>query len=144
MNKAPFAIYDECQIISDEVPLLMADELGEGMTEDEAWDYLSRDAELFERSWEYFLETLEENMTGVYFKVIGRDMGWQSFSGHKYIEAQNAKDLLGEILPSTDTTLRVFKNGKGFCIRCSHHDAPMGEWYDVRPISEATYQKNYN
>lgn len=99
--------------------------------------------------WQDFKDGLTEIMqkkrgrTG-YYRADGEKMGWESRSGHKYFKADDAAELLEAILPRTqEVTIRVNHCGvKGLYIKVSHHDAPMGENYYVRPVSESEYEKN--
>lgn len=68
-------------------------------------------------------------------------LGWQRRSGEKFVSGRDsAKDFLHGVLPKTDNTFKIYKDGEGkkpygFTIVNSHHDA-MGEVYHVE---KATY-----
>ena len=73
-----------------------------------------------------------------------QNFGWQSRSGHKIIEdLKDGAQLLGEILPKTECTFKIFDFGKsGIIIQNYHHDSPTGsEHYIVVPIRSKYAQK---
>lgn len=115
-------------------------------TDDELRSMVYDDHDAFTWAWDDFKERITETMKkknpSGYWKVEGRSMGWRSLSGHKYVNADDALTLFRAILPETDLTLAVFNYGKGIAIRCSHHDAPMGEMYYITPCAASTYEKN--
>jgi len=144
----PIAEWDESEILDNEVAVAKDDEAFEGSTEDQIREsLLNWNDEFWENEWEYFLESLQEIMNtrgkgSSHWKARGINLGWTNASGHKYFEAETAKELLEAILPKTsEFTLRVYKERRGFKIKCSHHDSPTGEWYLITPVTEHTYER---
>jgi hypothetical protein len=87
--------------------------------------------------WEGLLEALNELMQEINpdektWFVDASGLGWRGQSGHKFVPGyKSAKEFLQSVLPDTDNTFRIYKDGKdGFTIVNSHHDA-MGERYHV-------------
>ncbi len=142
-NRKAIAGYDDCEIYEDQKNFLIEQE---GLTEDEAIERVNFDYDIYQFAWENFTENLTEIMhakkfTGYYF-CTGKDMGWRHLYGYKYFTADDAKELLQAVLPKTDCTITVF-NGKNGAIemRVSHHDAPTGETYIIRAVSESYYNR---
>lgn len=115
-------------------------------TDDELRAMAYEDSDAYAWEWDDFKERVTETMKkknpNGYWRVDGRSMGWRSLSGHKYVNADDAQTLFLAILPKTDVTLAVHNYGRGLAIRCSHHDAPTGEWYFLTPCAYSTYEKN--
>lgn len=144
------ASYDVTEIADSEVVHILEDreedginaELYAGMDEQKIREQVYQDGDLFANEWDYFKDYLTELMNGKEFwSIKGLNMGWRRLTGHKYLHAKTGAELLNGILPDTDCTLYVYKYKTGLAIKCSHHDAPMGEWYLITPIKEETYKR---
>lgn len=98
--------------------------------------------------WESEAETTKDTFTELmdgheFWKITGSDMGWRKLSGEKYVMAETGSEMLEAILPNADCTWWLYKGKRrGFTMKVSHHDAPMGEHYIITPIAESTYDKN--
>lgn len=106
------------------------------------------DCETDEFEYDYQIDNLQsvisnkKNFTG-YWYITGENMGWRNLSGYKYLQADNAKDLIYGIVPDCDYSLTIWNDKKGYKAKLSHHDSPTGETYYIKPISSNTYYK-YN
>jgi hypothetical protein len=142
-NKNLILEWDEFDIFQAEVKRLMEEE---GLGEKEAQNRVWEDSDLFAQEWECFTdnlgEELEKRANGSYtWRADGRNMGWQHRSGYKMFRAKNALEFLDAILPKTECHIQIFKSGRrGLSLRVSHHDAPTGEWYEVRPLTKKEYE----
>lgn len=130
--------------VKEYMELHNADEVGEG---DNAWSFedaqyhMSLDDYWYYR-WEDFTEYLTELMNkNNYWVDRAKNMGWRNLQGSKVFESENGKDFLRNISPNCDCTYYIRKYYKGFKIRISHHDSPMGETHIVMPLSEKAYNK---
>jgi len=143
-QKDLIAVYDECDIIENDFQARKEDESHEGLTDEEIYESVHMDQELFEREYEYFKKSLTEvlneiNRNGEFmFKAKGLNMGWRNLEGTKEFKAENGKELIESIFPNTNEwTARVYKKGKyQIVIKVSHHDSPMGEYYIIKPMSK--------
>lgn len=129
--------WDECNIVDNEV---------EYMDEDEIRNELYKDTGLFTMRWDNMTENLSYIMKGLakrnYYKnrwvASVNNFGWRNQNGTKTFRAENGQELLREILPKTNCTFRIFKDGRnGIKIQNFHHDSPMGnEWYYIKPMTK--------
>jgi len=100
------------------------------------------DPDIYQMAWDDFKDQISELMDemgdGSFWYAAGENLGWQHMSGEKYFQADNGEELLKAILPKTDVTIHVYweRPRKELRFRVSHHDAPMGETYYVRPATE--------
>jgi hypothetical protein len=97
--------------------------------------------DLSEMDWEDFVDSLDGLMAEFHatnWRAEGSKMGWQGRSGHKEFKAANAKEMLNAILPKTDIHLELYKDEGGMLLKVSHHDAPMGELYSIKPMAEGS------
>ena len=107
---------------------------------DRLMDNIYRDSFLYEHEWEWVIETLNEEFfpdgSEIYY-VEGSNMGWRHQSGWNVVAVDNATEFLRKILgPKTylgfGCIFRVRQNDDGtYSIINYHHDAPMGERYDI-------------
>ena len=142
--------YDESEIYNGQVAYLMesetCEETKELYTREEAEKEVEGDIYIYDEAADNLYYNMEETKAmaknNEFWLVEGTNMGWQNRSGYKYVKTDNAKELLQAILPDTNCTIYVYEHYKGFKIKISHHDSPMGEWYIVKPIKEAEYYKN--
>lgn len=96
-----------------------------------------------EVDYEMFLEILSEKMgKNTFFKISGRCINWLNHSGVKYIQAENAKELLQSIYSEDILYLYNGKKKNHFEINAPTHDTPMGSFYYFTPISERNYNQN--
>jgi hypothetical protein len=94
----------------------------------------------YEDAMETLTALMDEKNGETYWKATGYGMGWRKREGYKLFEAKDGSELLRAILPNTDNTYKIYNEQRGFIIHNAHHDAPTGETYWVRPISEKTYR----
>lgn len=147
-KKALLASWDTLEIIEAQVENLKESGEWPDKTDKELFNLASDDSDLFEIEWDYFTQNvtdiLAERHPSGFFRVEGRNLGWQGRAGFKYACLTTWKELRDALLPRTsDFTLKIYASGiHGLAIRCSHHDAPTGEFYLLRPVTEKTYIKN--
>ena len=98
--------------------------------------FFSADSEEHHYHWEDFLEDLEEEFSqyiGEEVYVEGSNMGWRNRSGEKTFKIQSTKDIFWEIAPQCELTYEMEKvTDKEYEVRISHHDSPMGEYYNLK------------
>lgn len=117
-------------------------EEGDNITLTEAEEMLSQDSDYWQMEWEYFCDWLTELMKGCeYWRDDATRMGWQSRTGYKVFNAENGTEFLRAISPDTDCSYTITPHYNGFKVRISHHDAPMGEYHTIRPISADKYEQ---
>ena len=106
------------------------------VTDEEIEEHFNNDYYIGEYHWEYFKEDLEEEFRqhiGKTIYVEGRNIGWRNRSGHKEFELKSGKDIFREIAPECDLTYYITKEKEGeYEVRISHHDSPMGEYYNIK------------
>jgi hypothetical protein len=94
-------------------------------------------------SWEWEDLNEEVSIKGSFFKATVKNFGWQSLSGLTYVKANSFTQLLSSVLPNTECSFKIFKDGKKIVIDNSHHDKPCGgEIYTLVPCAKSTYLKN--
>ena len=71
-----------------------------------------------------------------YCEVQG--FGWLSRDGHKIFKSATGRSMLGEVLPDTECSFKIYRYGRnGFAINNAHHDRPAGgEWYYIVPMTK--------
>tara|TARA_R110002012_G_C11336410_1_gene577711 strand:+ start:52 stop:510 length:459 start_codon:yes stop_codon:yes gene_type:complete len=107
------------------------------ITDKEISDYFfSADSEEHHYHWEDFLCDLEEEFKQYIGKVVsveGRNMGWDNRSGYKTFQIESTEDIFRQIAPECDLIYEMKKvNDKEYEVRISHHDSPMGEYYNLK------------
>ena len=128
--------WDTVQIFNDQVQFLMEEE---DVSEAVARSMTELDQELYTFEWEHIVEELTEwmnkiNPDGKPWCVEGHEMGWQHRSEEMmlpYNDATTGQELLNRILPRTENTFTIYYNGEDLRIKNAHHDAPMGETYQI-------------
>lgn len=108
----------------------------ESVTDDEIEEHFWGDYYIGEEHWEFFQEALEEEFTqhiGKDVYVEGSNMGWRNLSGEKSFTINKTIDMFREIAPECDLTYKMEKVKDGeYEVRISHHDSPMGEYYNIK------------
>ena len=138
MNKEKWSlIYDECEIVEDEIKYILENKEDfdyiEDFSEDSLRNYVYDNCDLFNNRWSDLKEINKNDV----FKIKGSQMGWKNLGGVKTMRAVNGKELLEGILPNTsEFTLWVEKTKTQIIIKCSHHDSPMGEYYCVKAVNK--------
>ena len=149
----PVIVWDTCQLAQDHAKYLAEfwDEDHEGEEcpdEDRLFQMACGDQFLYDDAWEYMVEHLTEAMVEVagseddmVWLIQGTNLGWMNRSGTKASFAETGAKLLGDILPKTDCTFRIFKvkhgGGEQLRIQNWHHDSPVGrEWYYITPSAD--------
>lgn len=135
--------YDECDIIDDETKYHLEENIFEGKTKEEVRSIISNTPEIFESAWLDFKLCLSEYLSEIdkneshYFKVVGKNLGWRHLEGYKILRANNGEELLKGVLPKTcEFSLYVKKMKTQLIIKCTHHDAPTGEYYFIKPLTK--------
>jgi len=65
--------------------------------------------------------------------VEGKNMGWRNRSGEKTFTLNETMDMFHKIVPECDLTYSMEKvKDKEYEVRISHHDSPMGEYYNIK------------
>ena len=101
----------------------------------------------YEDEWEFedkmadLNQLLERSKSG-YWYVEGRNMGWRNRSGHARVYLGGWRDFYSKLLPDTQLSLEMHKDGRGLKFTIWHHDSPTGEFYTMTPISESNYEKH--
>jgi hypothetical protein len=118
------------------------------LSDDQLWERVYGDNWLFNDAWSSLTECLTETMKEVnksrfpgasmYWTATVKNFGWRGQSGYKEpFIADTGEQLLQEILPKTDCTFKIFREGNELKIQNYHHDSPCGnEWYEIRPHEE--------
>lgn len=110
---------------------------------DKARELYCMDFDTHQWEWEDMLSLLDEALgklnNGRTWKATGHSMGWRNLEGYKTFRADNAEQFLNELLPDCEKTFSIERKGKTLFIRCSHHDSPMGETYEIRPCLECPH-----
>tara|TARA_R110000765_G_scaffold318618_1_gene410890 strand:+ start:144 stop:671 length:528 start_codon:yes stop_codon:yes gene_type:complete len=143
------AEYDVDQFISNEIEFFQNDKQEflvsklwdeerkvESVTDKEIEEYFYNDYYIGEYCFEYFIECLDNE----FIKHIGKDvyvegsnMGWRNRTGHKEFTINETIDMFKEIVPECDLTYKMEKVKEGeYEVRISHHDSPMGEYYNLK------------
>ena len=106
------------------------------VTDKEIEDYFWGDVFAADDVWEFFQEALDEEFTqhiGKDVYVEGSNMGWRNRSGEKTFTINETLDMFHEIAPECDLTYKMEKVKDGeYEVRISHHDSPMGEYYNLK------------
>jgi hypothetical protein len=106
------------------------------VTDKEIEDYFWQDVYAADDVWVFFQEALEEEFTqhiGKEVRVEGRNMGWRNRTGHKEFTIHETIDVFRQISPECELTYKMEKVKDGeYEVRISHHDSPMGEYYNLK------------
>ena len=149
-GKTPILEWNESDIIDAEVDYRFEYENEEGLSKEQIRDKMYVDPDITQMAWEDLKTNLTEDMKKVTGKtdndvwhVEVENFGWQSKDGEGVIRAKDGEELLQKVLPDTDNTFKIFKDGKsGFKIQNFHHDSPTGrEWYYIRKVRKKEYDK---
>lgn len=156
-KEKPIMTYDECGIVDTETEYRIDEAQQEQESELNNDDQeiirkeVLEDSDVFERAYEDLTEYLTEVMQDMtkrnYYKdrwkATVNNFGWLKQNGFKTFKAENGKELLEAILPETDCTFKIFKDGRnGIKIQNYHHDSPMGnEWYYIKPMTTKEVEK---
>ena len=114
----------------------------ENISKKEAEERAFGNSDIYEWAWDDFKENLNEAMKTMgdpgYWKAEGRNMGWQHRSGYAFLRAYVASELLRKILPKTEVNIEIYWGPfhRSMEWEVSHHDAPTGEFYTVRPATK--------
>ena len=86
------------------------------------------------------IETLIHDRKSDWFFCKVEGFGWRGTSGIKVFKADNAKEILRQILPKTDNSSKLYKiqsKAYFFALQNFHHDSATGrEWYYLREATE--------
>ncbi len=108
----------------------------DSVSDKEIEDYFWGDEFISDYVWVYFQEALEEEFTqhiGKDVHVESSNMGWRNRSGEKQFTIMDTIDVFREIAPECDLTYKMEKVKDGeYEVRISHHDSPMGEYYNLK------------
>ena len=148
MKMKLFTIWDEHEIYESNIEQrkeYWEDYFEEKPSDEEVEKSVYEDEWLISNQWEYLLEDIQElmnwsNRNNYYknkWKVKVENFGWRNSDEEGTIEADDSQEFLRKILPNTDCTFHVFREGQNTIkIRNWHHDSPMGnEWYEIKPMT---------
>jgi len=91
--------------------------------------------------WESYNDIVQ--LKSQYWKVEVKNFGWRKTSGVAYFKVNDFSQLIYSILPNTECTFNVFRDGGNIKVQNFHHDSNTGkEWYTCRPCAESTYLKH--
>ena len=106
------------------------------VTDEEIEEHFWENEFIYDDIWVFFQEALEEEFTqhiGKEVYVDGSNMGWRNRSGEKSFTINETIDVFREISPDCDLTYKMEKVQDGeYEVRISHHDSPMGEYYNLK------------
>lgn len=116
--------------------------------EEEVCRSIDDDHVWMEQQWLDMCDAVHESVfslrstTGFWFAEV-ENFGWRRLNGHKVFKATTVSELLTRILPDCDCNFVVYKLAPGgIAINNAHHDSPTWEeWYFVRPISQARFER---
>ena len=148
-SRSSVAVYDVGNYISNEIEFFQNDKQEfcvsilwdeerkpESVSDDEIEEHFYNDFSIGEMHWEDFTYGLEEEFTqhiGKDVYVNGSNMGWRNRSGEKEFTLNEPIDMFREIAPECDLTYKMEKVKEGeYEVRISHHDSPMGEYYNIK------------
>ena len=140
-SRSTVAVYDVGNYISNEIEFFQNDKQEfcvsilwdeerkpESVSDDEIEEHFYNDFSIGEMHWEDFTYGLEEELY-----VKGSNMGWRNRSGEKEFTLNEPIDMFREIAPECDLTYKMEKVKEGeYEVRISHHDSPMGEYYNIK------------
>jgi len=137
-KKRPLASWDECEIAVAEIRYRLEED--PSLDEETVRNQVYEDSDVFELEWESVTEHLteilnEKNPSGYWYaSVVG--FGWRKLNGRAFIKAKDGVEFLRKLLPNTDCTWYLYRDGRGFKLNNFHHDAPTGEWYFFHPATK--------
>ena len=106
------------------------------ITDKQIEEHFEEDYFIGDNHFEYFREDLEEEFKQYIGKTIyveGKNMGWRNRTGYKEFELTKGEDIFREIAPECDLTYYITKEKENeYEVRISHHDSPMGEYYNLK------------
>ena len=105
------------------------------ITDEEIEEYFwnEYDREIYWESFEMDIEIEFSKHIGKEVYVEGKNMGWRNRSGHKTFTLNEPMDMFREIAPECDLTFKIEKiKEKEYQATISHHDSPMGEYYNIK------------
>lgn len=93
------------------------------------------------------IQTWIDKQERKYFYCWINDFGWRKASGHTIIKLEDAHKFISDILPKTDCTFYIYvdepesnddRRDENYVMRILnyHHDAPTGETYYLRPLTD--------
>lgn len=125
--------WDECAIAAERVAILKEDD--PSLSDDEGFRHALIDQDVFAMEWDWMLEDLGAALRdlgpGDRYRAEGRNTGWRQRAGRKNFRAASAAEFLRAILPSTDCTFVIEREGQALHIANYHHDAPTGAFYTI-------------
>ncbi len=95
------------------------------------------DSDGSQSEWDYMVEDLTNLMESVspgntVWRVNMRGFGWMKEDADGTITAKTGEELLRAVLPNTDCSFKIYRQGKGIEIANSHHDG--SETYYITPM----------
>lgn len=153
-SKKPDLAYNEYDLITRHADMILKEEgedhwlieKGDNVidVQEKIWNDESYVSDILNDNWELIIEVLQSHMNNVskkykypgFWNAQVTGFGWRDQSGEiDVIEADDAEELLREILPKTENTFNIWFTRNGFKIQNFHHDSPTGEWYEVRHVN---------
>ena len=115
-------------------------ESSQASSEKDAFEMACLDSDSLSFEYDDFLSEFDSILHKIsasgFFFVEGRNMGWRHLSGHLGVSARDARSFISKAFPKTsEWSLRgsFDETQKILTFALSHHDAPTGEFYTVRP-----------
>lgn len=158
IDQVIIASYSDTDVFDSQVAYILSDKENidngyyKDMSEAQIREDVYTDSDIYQFAWNDFKETATEamkkcNPNDWEWKANGRNIGWRNRDGEKTFKADDFEALQKEIFPKTgDLSVICYDLGEGTGLRfvVSHHDAPMGETYDVYPLDEVDVEVSYD
>lgn len=149
MGKKPILDWDNNEIFEDEIKYKLEhkeESECEDCSDDEIREMVYSDFDLIQINWDSMTDHLTEIMESLNRNNHYKDkwiaevngFGWRNSVGFANITACNGTELLRGVLPDTECSFNIFKDGRNrIKIQNYHHDSPTGnEWYYIRPATK--------
>ena len=98
-----------------------------------------------EFEWDCLIDELDQlineiNIEGYWYCEV-ENFGWRGSSGYAYLKFETGVNMIRRVLPQTECSFNIFREGNMLKIQNYHHDSATGnEWYTLTPISYEQYE----
>ncbi len=134
-------LWDETELVEQRASELQ-ETGGHACAQQDAFDMALADADLLAIAFEDFQDEFSAVLRALspqgHFHIEGRYMGWRRLSGFLDLQADDACTFMRRAFPKTcEWTLRgiFYPEQNRLEYTLTHHDAPTGEFYTVRPAA---------
>jgi hypothetical protein len=140
VNNRPLLTWDTLDVIESQVELLREEH--PDRDDDALFQMAAEDGDLLDFEWDDLCDALTEamgeiNPDGLWYAAVS-NFGWRHLSGTKTFRACTGRELLRCVLPQTECSFKIYRDGDLLQIDNAHHDAPTGgEWYSIVPAGVA-------